>query len=131
MLEAIKQHVEELFPELECFVGDENLYLHHQFWTFLHPYETELRLTFERVVESGIYKLMNEIYEFRNLERHTKQFRSDGQQNVNDIGQSATLFSMHNPQASVIFMALSFLEGISFLILILEWITSFLVVVYV
>ena len=129
VLEVVKQYMEDAFPELECFIGDENLYLYHQFWGFIHPYETELWRTFEAVVESGIYKLMDEIYEFRNLERHTKHLHYEGQQNVNDMGQSATLFSMQNPQASLIFMALLLFEGVSFFIIIIEWIAGILAMV--
>ena len=130
VLEVIKKHMEEVFPDFECFVGDENLNLFHQFWAFRHPYETDLRRTFEGVVESGIYKLLNEIYEFRDLQRNTKHFHYQGRQNVNDVGKSATLFSMQNPQASLIFLAVSLFEGMSLFIFILEWTAGILVVAF-
>ena len=131
VLEVIKMHMEDVNPAFECFIGDEKLYLYNHFWAFRHPYETELRRTFDGVVESGIYKLMQEIYEFRDLQSRTKYMDYKPHQNSNDMRESATLFSMQNPQASVIFVALLLFEGSSFLILVLEWIAIILATVSV
>ena len=107
-------------------MGGENLYLYPRFWAFYYSYSSELQGTFERIVESGIYKLMNEIYELQELnlemrarEDYVEEFgHREGAQRAQSADSTLSLFSMENPQANIVFKSCFILLGVAIAMLI-------------
>ena len=128
LLRKFRALLQEYFPALECFVGTENLFLYPRFWLFYYPYSSEFKRTFELIVESGIYKLMNEIYELQDMncemlvrESYVRELGTPvtRQSNVSATS-SVALFSMENPQANIIFKGCAILLGMAALGFMLE-----------
>ena len=128
LLEEFRVLLDEFFPALECFVGGENLFVYPRFWAFFYLYSHELQGTFERIVESGIYKVMNEIYERQEMdvemlvrENYVEQFgHPEGAQQTQSALSTLSLFSMENPQANIVFKSCLILVGVAVATLIFE-----------
>ena len=115
-------------PHLNVFKGRENLYLCPRLWAFFYPYSHELQGTFQRIVESGIYKVMNEIYERQEMnvemlvrEDYVEAFgHREGPQQEHSALSSLSLFSIENPQANIVFKSYFILLGVAIGTLIVE-----------
>ena len=120
LLQNFRPLIQGYFPERECFVGEENIYLYPRYWAFAHPHSLQLQGTFERILESGIYSVLNEIFQQQDMniemtvEKSYEAFFGLRPSTRNgDYSAHSALFSMENPQANVVFKGCCILLGVA------------------
>ena len=96
-----------------CYIGKEDLYLYPRFWGFSLVHVARIQWGFQMMLESGIYKILNEIHEFWDADWDLQDVLKDyerrspvhGGVGGTEVTTSYT-FSLHGPRSMLVFKLL-------------------------